>query len=277
MKYFLTDLDGTLLSSDATLSAYTISTLKKLLEEDIVVSFATARSYSSAIAVVKEVPWKYPMVLYNGAILYDPAEHKIIDGFLLTAAEANEIIEIGKQFNLMPLLYVLDEQDEETVFHEELTTYGMMEFLKSRKGDPRYKLVDKLECKKQHRALALTYIFEKETLEPLMKAVRERFGDKIHISLVKDTYIENQYFLEFGHANADKKNGIKLWANHMDCQVSQITVFGDNSNDMGMFETAGNSVAVSNAKKELIALAKHITLSNDEDGVVKYILQHCRE
>ncbi|MDT8717597.1 HAD family hydrolase [Clostridium sp. 19966] len=271
MKYFLTDLDGTLLRSDATLSDYTINSLKKFLEEGVAVSFATARSYSSAIAVVHDVPWKYPMVLYNGAILYDPVENKIIDGFLLTAEEANEIIEIGKQFKLMPLLYVLDENDEEKVFHEELTTYGMVEFLKSRKGDPRYKLVDKLYCEKMHRALALTYIFQRETLKPLMKAVREKFGDKIHISLVKDTYIENQYFLEFGHANSDKKNGIKLWAAHMDCEVSEITVFGDNSNDVGMFETAGNSVAVSNAKKELLHLAKHVTVSNDEDGVVKYI------
>jgi hydroxymethylpyrimidine pyrophosphatase-like HAD family hydrolase len=52
----------------------------------------------------------------------------------------------------------------------------------------------------------------------------------------------------------------------------EITVFGDSVNDLGMFELAGTSVAVSNALDEVKAVANIILPhSNDEDAVAKYL------
>ncbi|HZG86727.1 HAD family hydrolase [Paenibacillus sp.] len=69
-RIFITDLDGTLLRSDQTLSDYTVDVLNAAMqEEDCIVSFATARGFVSAIGVVSPVAWKYPAILYNGALL----------------------------------------------------------------------------------------------------------------------------------------------------------------------------------------------------------------
>jgi len=56
--------------------------------------------------------------------------------------------------------------------------------------------------------------------------------------------------------------------------LKKLTVFGDNFNDIGMFELANISVAVANAqegvKRRADIVLKH---TNDEDGVAKYLAE----
>jgi hydroxymethylpyrimidine pyrophosphatase-like HAD family hydrolase len=51
-----------------------------------------------------------------------------------------------------------------------------------------------------------------------------------------------------------------------------VVVFGDNLNDIGMFEWAGKSIAVKNALDEVKEKADIILpYTNDEDAVAKYL------
>jgi hydroxymethylpyrimidine pyrophosphatase-like HAD family hydrolase len=86
-----------------------------------------------------------------------------------------------------------------------------------------------------------------------------------------DTYLKDQYFLEVSHPLANKGAASLKWAELVDCLPEQVVVFGDNINDIGMFEACGKRFAVSNARPELIKKADSIIASNDEDGVAHYI------
>ncbi|WP_054026384.1 Cof-type HAD-IIB family hydrolase [Bacillus sp. FJAT-28004] len=270
-KHFLTDLDGTLLQSDATLSEYTINVICNAMKQGIIISYATARSYISSNKIVSVIPWKYPIILYNGAVIFDPVSSKVIGGYWLDNETTNQIIEIGRKQGLIPFLFALDEEDKERVFHEKLLRMGDLTFYESRPNDPRFGEMLLLECSDAFRTLIVTYIGLLHELEPLKDEVQRRFGNQVHIHLMKDQYIENHYFLEFSHSKANKKEGLKQWAELMHCMPEDVTAFGDNLNDLGMFETAGTKVAVSNAHPNLIALSTLVVESNDEDGVAKYI------
>jgi len=52
---------------------------------------------------------------------------------------------------------------------------------------------------------------------------------------------------------------------------SDVVAFGDDINDLGMLKSAGTAVAVSNAIDEVKVVADHITESNDQDGVAKFL------
>jgi Cof subfamily protein (haloacid dehalogenase superfamily) len=270
-KHFLTDLDGTLLQSDATLSEYTMNVLCSALNEGIIISYATARSYMSSNKIVSVIPWKYPVVLYNGAVIFDPLSLKVLGGYWLDNETTNEIISLGRAHGLLPFLFALDEEDKERVLHEKLLRTGDLKFFESRPNDPRFGEMPQLECPASLRTLIVTYIGLLEELEPIKEIVQQTFGDKVHIHLMKDQYIENHYFLEFSHSQANKKEGLLEWAKLMQCAPEEITVFGDNLNDLGMFEAAGTKVAMSNAHPALIELSTLVGDSNDEDGVAKYI------
>lgn len=269
--YMLTDLDGTLLRSDATLSPYTKQIITEAVQKGAVISYATARSFISSNRIVSEITWKYPILLYNGAVMLDPLTNKVINGFWLNRELTDEIIIIGQALGLTPFLFALDQEDQEKVVHEKLSRTGDIQFYESRPGDPRFMEQEQLRCPEAYRTLILTYIGLLEELKPLEAAIRAQFGDRLCIHIMKDNYIADHYFLEFSHPNANNKAGLRKWAQQVGCQPEDIIVFGDNLNDIGMFETAGTRVAVANAHPQLIELSTHLAESNDEDGVAKYI------
>jgi 5-amino-6-(5-phospho-D-ribitylamino)uracil phosphatase len=269
--YFLTDLDGTLLRPDGRVSVLSQEILTRVLNEGHVISFATARSYTSSMKAVSSVPWKYPIVLYNGALLYDPVNRSILDGRFLEAELSLGIIETGRAYGLAPLWFALDGADREIVLHEPPAREGDLQFLTSRKGDPRFQEQPQLSGTPGIQTLELTYIALEEELAPLRDAVMERFGDRVHVHLIPDGYIRDHYFLEFSHPWANKREGLKLWARHVGASPDQITVYGDNLNDIGLFEAAGTRVAVANAHVTLRDMADRIVGSNAEDGVAEDI------
>jgi Cof subfamily protein (haloacid dehalogenase superfamily) len=269
--FFLTDLDGTLLRSDATLSDYTIQIICNALNKGIVISYATARSLTSSHKIVSIIPWKHPIILYNGAAIYDPLTKTFIGGRWLDMETTNQVIELGRKHSLTPFLFALDQEDNERVLHEPLTRDGDLQFFKSRPNDPRFNELACLECPPSIRTLIITYIGRLEELEPLRAEVVQQFGEHVHVHLMKDNYIEDHYFLEFSHQQANKKEGLKQWAALTGCEPKDISVFGDNLNDIGMFEAAGTKIAVANAHTHLLKLSSLVVESNDGDGVARYI------
>jgi hypothetical protein len=268
---FVTDLDGTLLRPDATLSDDSAKTLNQALSLGYIVTYATARSWTSSMKAVSAVQWKYPVILYNGALIFDPLRKKVIDGHWLARAKTNELICLGKGLGFTPLYFALDEGDREVVLHEELSRTGDVEFYRSRPGDPRFRQVDALICPDGYKTLGLTYIGLHEELKQLRDKAAQRYADEVHIHFAKDGYLSDQYFLEFSHPKANKREGLRLFAQMAGVEPGEITVFGDNLNDTGMFEIAGRRVAVSNAHPELKKLSSHVIASNDCDSVAKYI------
>lgn len=275
-RYYLTDLDGTLLRSDAAASAFTREVLAQAADRGAVISYATARGYVSSSRVTAGIAWKHPLVLFNGALVYDPMENRVLDGFWLDGAVTNEIIGLGKELSLTPLLFALDRDNRERVLHERLHRPGDVEFHRSRPGDPRFREVERLECPEDYRTLIITYIGLLEELEPLRDRAASLYGDRAHIHLMKDNYIEDHYFLELSHIRANKREGALLWCKLVGCDPAELTVFGDNLNDKGLFEAAGRRVAVANAHPELIAMSHEVALSNNDDGVARYIRERYR-
>ena len=68
---YVSDLDGTLLNSQQQTSTYTNQTIEKLVDQGMLFSYATARSYYSAKPSTKGLSAKIPLILYNGAFIID--------------------------------------------------------------------------------------------------------------------------------------------------------------------------------------------------------------
>lgn len=272
-RAYITDLDGTLLRSDQTLSPFTRDVIANALEQDVVVTFATARGYISAQSVVSDISWKYPLILYNGALIYDGVNQTVIDGSWLEREISNEIIDVGRKFGITPYYFSLDVDHRERVMHEALRREGEKAFYHSRPHDPRFMEVKTLNCPPDYRTLALTYIGLFEELEPIRCEVMELFGDVIHAHMMPDYYIHNHFFLEFSHAKANKRDGLQLWSSQMGIDLESTVVFGDHINDVGLFEAGGTRIAVRNAHERIRQLADHIIDSNELDGVAHYIQQ----
>ncbi|OGX60890.1 MAG: hypothetical protein A2189_04205, partial [Paenibacillus sp. RIFOXYA1_FULL_44_5] len=265
------DLDGTLLRSDASVSDFTTEVLTRGLSEGHIISFATARSYVSAKPLVGRIPWSAPIILYNGALILDPQTEQVICGQFLSLGIANQVLNLGRQFGQVPLVFGLDVEGTQRVWHENLQNEGQRQFAASRQGDPRFRISEHVHMVDGDKTMMLTYIAREEELLSLKDAIFAGFADDVHIHFTRDTYLRDYFFLEISHPRANKEVALQTWSELVGCSPRDITVFGDNLNDVGLFLGGGTRVAVANAHEELKGLADIVVGMNDEDGVGHYI------
>ncbi len=116
-KYFLTDLDGTLLNVSASLSDYTIKVLNDALTAGHVIAFATARSLVSAKPHVAQVHWRHPAILFNGALIMDYANNQVIRGYFVDGEVADEVLS-GRMSGVTPFVYQMGDDGREEVQYE---------------------------------------------------------------------------------------------------------------------------------------------------------------
>ncbi|MBR4949636.1 MAG: HAD family phosphatase, partial [Clostridia bacterium] len=77
-KLYISDLDGTLLQNDCTLSEATIKIINKFIADGGYFSFSTARSPASVSEFVRDIKLNIPLILMNGAMIYDIQKMKCI-------------------------------------------------------------------------------------------------------------------------------------------------------------------------------------------------------
>jgi len=260
---FVTDLDKTFLRSDLSISEFSKNVWNNFKYP---LTIATARSYTGSIGLLKELKLENPMILLDGALIAMP-DGKIIKINSIDKALGDEIINgVYKNFKDYPLIVGFDEMGEEKFLYPKKLNPYQMHLLNNYKNDKRVFGLDKFKALKHN--LKLVYLGEKEFLEEIEKFVK-KFG--VETKLTEDAY-GPYYFLTILNPNADKAHGLKYLEEVMDVDKKDVVVFGDNLNDLGMFEWAGKSIAVKNALDEVKKKADIILpYTNDEDAVAKYL------
>ena len=83
--------------------------------------------------------------------------------------------------------------------------------------------------------------------------------------------ISSDSWIDVSSVDANKGNAIKKIQQMYDISPDECMVFGDYMNDASMFEVCTESYCMENGHEELKAMAKYITASNDDDGVMKIL------
>lgn len=86
--------------------------------------------------------------------------------------------------------------------------------------------------------------------------------------------VESTPIYEFINVKSSKGNGVLKLAEILGIKKDEIIIFGDNLNDISMFEMIPNSVAMGNAVEIIKQKAKYITDTNHNGGVGKFIKNH---
>lgn len=268
MELFISDMDGTLLNSGAELSDFTINTLNRLIsEKNMNFTVATARTYASAGKILKGLDLKYPVVLMNGVLIYDPQDKQYaVVNKLESKVKAHIISEI-RRCGLSAFMYTVAENQMMT-YYEDLANKQMQDFYDERRKKY-YKSFEQTADfgSVNSDVIYFTLIDKKDRLALLYNSLRNCKG--ISITYYNDVYSEDMWYLEIFSDKASKRNGVKYLRERYG--FDKITAFGDNTNDLPMFEVSDESIAVSNANQAVLSQCDHIIASNEEDGVAKYL------
>lgn len=269
----ISDLDGTLLNSDGKLSEYTIETLNWLIGCGVYFTFATARTIYSAKPITERLKINVPCILNNGASVYDMQTGEYIKNNYIPQKTAEKILSVFRQNGVYCFVFRF-ENDILLTCYDKITNELMQKYVDERKGqyEKPFRECSNLEDEIDDRVIYINAMGDYETLLPIRNAVAEIDG--ADCAFYKDTYTDN-WFLETFSSEASKGNGLKFLRKKYG--FTKVVVFGDNLNDLSMFSQADVRIAVANAKPELKEKADLIIDTNDNNGVVKWIIENYGE
>lgn len=268
---YVSDLDKTLLRSDLTLSSYTIHVLNSLVRAGVPLTYATARAPGKARDLLRKVEIRLPAIVFNGALIVDPQGEVLISN-VLDAQIVRDLISRSKEGKLLPFILGIEET-RDVFLYGEVQNEGQRLFLEQRLGDKRMR--HGAELVPLEMTLLMNFIGKEDDLSELRGEIGNWYGGDVETKFARDPYCQGYYSLEILHPRADKAIALRQLAGIVGVALSEITVFGDHLNDVGMFNVAGTAIAVSNAEAELKALADQVIGSNDEDGVARYLAEKC--
>ena len=266
---YITDLDHTFLRNDLSISDYTKKIWNSFAQESIV-GIATARTYMKTAQFLGGVEVNAPMILLDGSLIAT-IDKKIIETKTLGRDVSDMIIDEGWKFGIYPFVLSLSDEKnlKESFLHDKVLNTYQREVLKRYSSDDNLQTLDGIRA--EDKNFKIVYMGEEELLVELHEHLLNIFGDDLKYILAPEAYV-GCYFLTILHKDADKSHGIKSVSEYMDFDLEKLTVFGDNFNDVGMFELAGNAVAVANAQEGVKEKADIVLPhTNEEDGVAKYL------
>ncbi len=269
---YVTDLDFTLLLSDATLGARTVAVVNRLIEAGHHFTCATARSGRSAVRVTTGLRLTLPLITYGGAVRVD-AETGSIDCVEPLPAQTVAAITAATKTHprVEPLLFAMVDGRDRVCWRQHHATEHVDSFTSRRASDPRLLPLQEWEQLADAAVFYATLIGERDDIDglrgELLPALTDCFG-----TVGPDGYNRHQTWFEIMSRHATKAAATRRIANQI--SADQVIAFGDNLNDVPLFELADHSCAVANAVPQLLNLADEVLPSNDEEGVASWLERH---
>lgn len=263
---YITDMDGTLLNSEKELSPLTRKIINKFISEGGCFTVATARTSASASKILAGIDLRLPAVLMNGAVIYDFKRDEYIKTETISADQVRMIADIINQYGVSGFMYAVRDGILVT-YYENLKTQYMKDFYYERV----HKIFEKVESfvntAVENNVIYFTMVDEYDTLSGLCSDLANVAG--IDMTLYRDIYEEDLWYLEIYSVNASKYNAVSFLRRY--CGFERIVGYGDNHNDIPLLRACDEFYAVSNAVDELKALSTAVIDSNLNDGVARHL------
>jgi len=249
-----TDLDGTLVRRDGSVSPYTREVLATLDLRGIPVIFVTGRPLRWATPVFEHVGSHGLAIVSNGALVWDVAEHlprmtRAMEGAVARAvAERIRAAVPGSVFGV----------ERADGF---LTEPGFPAGLDIGATAP----LDKLTDQPMLKLLALHPDLEPDDYRRRAAAAAGELATVTHSS--------RRALLEISARGVTKASTLAEICTSLGVTAPDVIAFGDMPNDLAMLAWAGHSYAMADAHPEVVACAAHLAPSHEEDGVARVLAE----
>ena len=265
VKVILLDLDGTLLTSDKTISPANYAALERAAQLGVHIVPATGRFYEAMPAVVRDLPFVRYVVTVNGAEIYDAQEEKVLHREELEPEEAVRIYEYLEQLDTICDSYVEGWGYMDRTHYQRIDEYSPVPYVRTMLKELRTPVDDMKALLRGHTVQKVMAFFRDMDVRA---QELERMPALFPNTAVSSSILNN---IEVNAAKANKGGALANLCAVLGVDVKDSMAFGDGSNDLTMIQTAGIGVAMGNAYQGLKDVADFVTLSCDEDGVAHAI------
>lgn len=252
IRLVASDLDGTLLRPDGSVSEYTRQVLGRLQAAGVVIALVSARPPVTLLPIAASAGVRGLAICDNGAVTYDLAREQVTDLRPLPAAVSQRLIETLRQAapGVCFAARIALELHYEPAY-EALSLYGM---------NPADHRAD-ASCWPGQSMTKLLVRHAELPIDRLLSLVQQLGSADIEAT---HSGARN---VEVSACGVNKASALAELCAALGIAPEQVVAFGDMPNDLAMLTWAGRGIAVANAHPLVLAAADEQTLPNWEDGV----------
>lgn len=257
-KAICSDIDGTLLNSNRDISPRLKLVINQFPKEFPLI-LASSRMPDAMRHLLRDLQRPVePLIAYNGGFVLDKAGN-LLDSVEIPINIVAKILEMTRKTDIHVSLYHGEN------WYEPKADYWAKREIQNTKVEPIWmsgESVLDLWAKENKGAHKVMVMGDSNEISWLFGELHLAYSSDVHLYRSKDTYIE------IAPRKISKATALKLvLESHYDFGMEDIIAFGDNYNDIDLIQSVGWGVAVANARPEVKAVAKEITLHHKEDGV----------
>ncbi|MER7212002.1 HAD family hydrolase [Streptosporangium sp. NPDC000239] len=251
-----TDLDGTALRSDGTVSARTAAAFALVERAGATLVLVTGRPPRWMRPIAAAVRHRGLAICANGALVYDLHAEQIVKSHLIDPDVLQEVV--SRLREKVPGL-TFSVEYEGGFARESGFLLDSLDRVAGLNGAE----TDTLTTTPCAKLLALHQDMNPDALQ---ETVCELVGH-----LVTPTHSSGRAMIEMSAHGVTKASALAALAEGRAITAAEVVAFGDMPNDLPMLRWAGRSYAVANAHTEVLAAVDHVTAANDDDGVAEIL------
>ena len=253
----VSDVDGTLLTKDKTLTESAKAAVRRLHEAGIAFTITSSRPAIGMRFLIQPLQIKLPVGAFNGGCIIDP-DLNPIELHTIPAPAVQRSLEVLNQFGTDVWLFTWDRW-------------------LARDGNGPYVPLEKRAIRADPTIVAdftpylasACKVVGSSADAPLLQrcelAMQQALGTQA-------TAVRSQsYYLDVTAPGCDKGTFVKAMASRLEIPKQAMATIGDMRNDLPMFEASGLSIAMGNATDEVKEMATQVTASNEEEGFASAI------
>jgi Cof subfamily protein (haloacid dehalogenase superfamily) len=262
---YISDLDGTLLNANAELSPYTREVIKAFTTNGGYFTAATARTRETVRFILADSGINVPAVVMNGVMCYDLGKDELNMANYISPSAASVIADVEDRYGLSGFLYLLKE-GRLVISYKRLESRHALAFVEERvrKYNKKFTKVDSFSTED---VVSFCAAEPREILDPAAEMLKS--CSELNVSYHRDVYDTGLWYLDVCAKGVSKKSEVDALREKYG--FDRVVAFGDNHNDLPLFEAADECYAVDNAVEGLKAVATDVIGKNTEDGVAKWI------
>lgn len=268
-KIIATDLDGTLLNSQLTVSSENLRAIDEMQKMGVFVVPSSGRTLGEIPACVRDIESVRYIIHSDGAVIYDKKLGRPLASSCMKGDALRRVLDIFYSYEALltvrvgGVLYVDADEQREDIYDS-------------------YRMI------KAYQAAMLTLAVPKKNFKEFCYSLPEiemictffRHDDEMHAC--RERFLADGAFgvaastatnLEVYDAEAGKGNALLRLASLLGVTREETVAVGDSENDLDNLSHAGLALAMENAVDEVKALA-HKTVCNNDEHVMKYILEN---
>jgi Cof subfamily protein (haloacid dehalogenase superfamily) len=263
IRLLLSDVDGTLVRPDKSLSPRSIDAVHALHERGIIFAVTSGRPPRGMAMLVEPLALRTPLAAFNGGLVIE-ADLDVLEEHLVPDDVVAPTIGLLESFELSVWVYrgaewYVRDSDGPHVAREAHTVQFAPTVVES---------FNELET---DVAKIVGVSDEYDDVVAAANAAHEQLGEQVSASR------SQPYYLDVTHPQANKGAVVKFLSDRYRVAEDEIATIGDMPNDVLMFAHSGVSIAMGNAHREVQRAARYVTTTNDDDGfanaVERFILR----